>query len=311
MRHEASDALLERMGHRLHLTDGGLETTMIFHDGLDLPQFAAFPLLEDARGRAALRRYFGGFLALADDLGMGFVLDTVTWRASHGWGAALGLTPEQTDRANREAVAFAESLRDAADTDEDILISGALGPYGDGYAPDRLLSADEAYDYHHRQIAVLADAGVDLVTALTLPGPGEAIGIALAAAEAGVPVALSFTVETDGRLPGGVTLAEAVAACDAATTHAPLWYGVNCAHPDHFAAHLPQTGDRIGLLRANASRLSHAELDACETLDDGDPAQLAEAYAALMRRMPGLRVLGGCCGTDLRHLAAIGHRCLR
>lgn len=309
MSNAATAALLSRMGDRLHLTDGGLETAMIFHEGLELPQFASFTLLGRPEGRAAMRRYFTGFLDQATSLNLGFVLDTATWRASEGWGEAMGLPPGEIDRINREAVAFAESLREAHGLG-DAIINGVLGPHGDAYRPDSVLGPDEAFDYHHRQVGVLADEGVDLITAMTISSTGEAIGIAEAARDVGVPVALSFTVETDGKLIGGMTLGEAIAVTDAATEGYPAWFGINCAHPDHFAAGLrgPWTG-RLGLLRANASRQSHAELDEATELDDGDPEDLARAYAGLRQRLPALRVLGGCCGTDLRHVAAIGHRC--
>lgn len=307
--HRATSALLSRMGERLHLTDGGMETAMIFHEGLELPQFASFTLLARPEGRAAMRRYFNGFLDQAAELDMGFVLDTPTWRASEGWGEVMGLAPGEIDRINREGVAFAQSLREAHGAG-DALINGAVGPHGDAYRPDSVLGPDEAFDYHHRQIAVLADEGVDLVTALTLSSTGEAIGITEAAQDVGVPVVVSFTVETDGRLLGGMTLAEAIAVTDAATDAYPAWYGINCAHPDHFAPGLRgEWTARVGLLRANASRLSHAELDEASELDDGDPDDLALAYGLMRRRLPGLRVLGGCCGTDLRHVAAIGRQC--
>lgn len=305
----ATAALLARMGDRLHLTDGGLETTMIFHEGLDLPQFASFTLLGHAKGRAALRRYYTGFLDQAAQLGLGFVIDTPTWRASEGWGEVMGLQPGEIDRINREAVAFVESVRDAHGAG-DAILCGTIGPHGDAYRPDSVLGPDEAFDYHHRQIGVLADEGVDLVAAMTLSSAGEAIGIAEAARDVGVPVTLSFTVETDGRLIGGMTLAEAMAQTDAETAGYPAWYGINCAHPDHFAGDL--RGDwlaRLGAVRANASRQSHAALDAATELDDGDPEELAQAYAAMCKTLPGLRILGGCCGTDLRHVAAIGRQC--
>lgn len=309
MSREATAALLSRMGGGLHLTDGGLETAMIFLEGLELPQFAAFPLLDDPAGRAALERYFTGVLDQAAALDMGFVLDTATWRASEGWGEVMGLAPGAIDRANRAAVAFAQGLRDGHGRGAAI-VNGVIGPHGDAYRPDSVLGPDEAFDYHHRQVAVLADAGVDMVTAVTISSTGEAIGIAEAAQDMGVPVALSFTVETDGRLIGGQTLQEATALVDAATDGYPAWYGINCAHPSHFADQLRGGwAGRIGAIRANASRLSHAELDEATELDAGDPQALAADYAALRRHLPGLRVLGGCCGTDLRHVAAIGHKC--
>ncbi len=304
---DKTNALLAQFGEVPFLSDGGLETHLIFDDGIDLPQFASFPLLRQADGRQAMERYFKGFLEEAEALGMGFVLDTVTWRASAGWGARMGWSAADIDAVNREAVAFAEGLR--AGRRGVILVNGVIGPHGDAYRPEAVLTADEAEAYHSRQIVVLAAAGVDMISAMTISSTGEAIGIAEAARKAGVPVVPSFTLETDGRLLGGMALAEAMALTDAATGGYPMWYGINCAHPDHFVAIL--SGDyvgRIGSIRANASRKSHAELDEAEALDAGDPLELAMDYVRLRQLVPALRVVGGCCGTDLRHVAAIGQR---
>lgn len=303
--------LIARADRRLWLADGGLETTLIFHDGIDLPHFAAFPLLARAEGRRTLARYFEGYLAEARRHGAGFVLDTATWRSGSGWGAIMGLAPEEIDAANRDAVAFArEVMATPAAAGLDILLNGVVGPHGDAYAPDRLLDAHEAEAVHERQVRVLAAAGVDLVTATTIPNVAQGVGIARAAAKAGVPVAVSFTVETDGRLVDGRTPAEAVAETDAQTQGQVAWYGINCAHPDHFRDVLAGGWtDRLRMVRANASRKSHAELDDSTELDAGNPGELADDYADLMRLLPALRILGGCCGTDTRHIGAIGHRC--
>ncbi len=305
----ARESLLQRVGNKLWLTDGGLETTMVFHESLDLPYFSSFPLLDHPEGRNSLTRYFDQALETAKALGLGFVLDTTTWRASAGWGAVMNLTPDAVQRANHEAVAFSKSLcRDRPD--QDILLNGIVGPHGDAYAPDSVLTADEAMAYHAPQIAILAEAGVDMVTAMTISSTGEAIGIARASQEAGLPVALSFTVETDGRLISGKSLEAAVLETDRATEGFPAWYGINCAHPEHFQRVLK--GDwvqRIGVLRANASRKSHSELDESSELDAGDPDELGHQYAALQSLLPGLRVIGGCCGTDVRHIRAMGKEC--
>jgi S-methylmethionine-dependent homocysteine/selenocysteine methylase len=286
----------------VELTDGGVETFLLFHEGLDLPCFASFPLLEDEQGRAALRRYFERFIAIADQHGLPFVLDTATWRANPDWGAQLGYDADALAAANREAVAFARAV---AGRRPAVTINGVLGPRGDGYVPGELMSAGEAADYHGWQIGVLRAAGVDRLTAVTLTYPDEAIGIVQAAA--GVPVVIGFTVETDGRLPDGTTIAGAVERVDAATGSAADFFLINCAHPTHVAAGLdgaPQLA-RIGGLRVNASALSHAELDAAEELDRGDVPGLAGHYAQLQRTLPRLRVVGGCCGTDSEHIAAI------
>ena len=302
-------ALPQLAGDRIFLADGGLETTLVFHRGIDLPDFAAFPLLDDEAGRAALREYFGGYLAVAREQDAGFLLDTPTWRANPDWGARLGYDAAALDRVNRAAVAFAGELRAAAGaTPAPILVNGVVGPRGDGYAPENLMTPAAAGAYHAPQVAALAAAGADMVTAVTMTHPGEAIGVAAAAAAAGVPVAISFTVETDGRLPNGQELGDAIEETDAATDGAAAYYMVNCAHPSHFADTLAGGGawrERIAGLRPNASVKSHAELDAATELDEGDPATLGKEGAALRELLPGVTVLGGCCGTDERHVAAV------
>lgn len=288
----------------LTLTDGGIETVLLFHDGFELPCFAAFPLLEDPAGRAAIRRYFDGFLDTAEELGIPFVLDTPTWRANPDWGARLGYDRDALAAANMEAVAFAREL--ACDRPA-VSINGTLGPRGDGYVVGERMTADEAAAYHAWQIGVFADTGTDRVTALTLSYPDEAVGVVRAAADVGMPVVASFTVETDGRLPDGTPVAEAIERVDDETDGAAAFFGINCAHPTHIATGLDgaRALDRVGALRVNASALSHAELDAAEDLDEGVPAELALANSALRDLLPGVRQLGGCCGTDLRHVSAM------
>jgi S-methylmethionine-dependent homocysteine/selenocysteine methylase len=288
----------------LTLTDGGMETTLIFHQGVDLPEFAAFPLLEDESGRAVLRRYFAPFFAIADDRGLPFVLDTPTWRANPDWAAKLGYDGAALDAVNAGAVRFA---REVADGRPEVLINGVVGPRGDGYAVADRMSADEAAGYHGRQIAVLAEAGAERITAMTLAYPDEAIGILEAAGAAGVPAVVSFTVETDGRLPDGTPVAAAVERVDAATGRAAEFFMINCAHPTHIASALDGAPalERIGGLRVNASTRSHAELDAADDLDEGDPTALGRDHAGLRAGLPAVGLLGGCCGTDHRHVESI------
>lgn len=298
-------------GSQLFIGDGGLETVMIFEEGLELPEFASFTLLREEAGRAALRRYYEGFLAIAAEHGTGYTFDPPTWRASEKWGAALGYSAAAVGEFNREAVAFAREVCEAAAGEVPVAICGTVGPEGDGYSPDSFLSATAAEEYHAKQVGVFAGEGVDMISAYTLTYVEEAVGIVRAAAAAGVPVSLSFTVETDGRLPSEEPLREAVERLDAETEGAALYQMVNCAHPTHFAAELAGEDawlGRIGGVRANASRRSHAELDEAEELDSGDPEELGAEYAELEPRLPDLRVVGGCCGTDQRHVASIcGH----
>jgi len=288
----------------LALTDGGIETVLLFRDGFDLPCFASFPLLGDDGGRAALRRYFEPFLDLAQEQDLPFVLDTATWRANPDWGARLGYDAAALAAANRDAVDFAREL---ADPRPDVLINGMLGPRGDGYVVGQRMTGDQAAEYHAWQIGILHDAGVQRITALTLSYAEEAIGVVQAAAAVGVPVVPSFTVETDGRLPDGTSIAEAVEQVDAATGAGAAFFVINCAHPTHILAGLDTgtTVDRIGGLRVNASALSHAELDEAEELDEGDPVALGRDTAALRDGLPSIHLLGGCCGTDHRHVAEI------
>ena len=298
---------LPQLDGGLFLTDGGIETTLIFHEGLDLPLFAAFDLLKDEPGTEALRRYYEPYLEIARERGAGFVLESPTWRASPRWAAELGYTEEELDRFNRKGIALMEELRDAYAGADPIVISGAIGPQSDGYDPQEILSAEQARDYHATQIASFSETAADMVTAITMTYADEAIGVARAATDAGLPVAISFTVETDGRLPDGQALREAIEAVDAVAP--PAYFMINCAHPTHFEDVLAE-GDgawlgRIAGLRANASTKSHAELDEATELDAGDPDDLAARYAALEQHLPRLNVLGGCCGTDQRHIAAI------
>jgi homocysteine S-methyltransferase len=290
------------------ITDGGLETTLIYHRGLELPAFAAFDLLKDDEGTDELRRYYTPYALLALEHGAGLVLDSPTWRANPDWAKEIGYSLDELDVFNRKAIALMEELRTEYAGRAPIVISGNIGPQSDGYSPDTILSAAEAETYHSAQIGTFADTAADMVTALTMTYADEAIGVARAAAKAGLPSAISFTVETDGRLPNGEALGEAIEEVDAETDAAPAYYMINCAHPTHFEGAI-ETGapwvSRIGGLRANASTKSHAELDEATELDEGDPADLAARHAALKARLPSVSVLGGCCGTDDRHVAAI------
>jgi S-methylmethionine-dependent homocysteine/selenocysteine methylase len=302
----ATEVLPQLSGPGLFVTDGGLETELIFHDGLELPCFAAFPLLETAQGRARLRQYYDGYLAIAREHDAGFVIETPTWRANPDWGDQLGYSAERLDAANRAAVALAEEVRATAGVTA--VVSGCVGPRGDGYDRASAMTPEEAEWYHAAQIDSFAATTADQVTALTMTNVEEAIGIVRAASAAGIPAAISFTVETDGRLPTGQQLHEAIEQTDDETGSCASYFMVNCAHPSHFAVALTPAGTwrrRLVGLRANASMRSHAELDEATQLDEGDPVDLGSRHVVLRDRLPAITVLGGCCGTDARHVAAI------
>jgi len=300
---------------RLFLTDGGIETVLIFQDGIALPEFAAFVLLESEEGRASLRRYFRRYLELAAGTpGAGFVLESPTWRAGVPWGAKLGFDAAAMSRINRNAIALMHELQAeyASRIASPVVVSGCVGPRGDGYVAGAPMTYADAERVHRPQVEALAAAGADMITAVTMTTSAEAVGVARAAARAGRPSAISFTVETDGRLPSGETLRAAIDAVDAdaaeAGREAPAYFMLNCAHPSHFAHVVAELGERrarLRGLRANASRLSHAELDAATELDSGNPRELGEDYARLKASLPSLSVVGGCCGTDHRHVAAM------
>jgi homocysteine S-methyltransferase len=306
-----SGADLPQLSGPVFLTDGGLETDLIFHHGVDLPEFASFVLHDDATGEALLRNYAAEYFEIAADNSLGLVIETATWRASSDWGSLLGYDAAGLRRVNERSVQFLRELREsnAAGT---VVVSGCVGPRGDAYADLGPASADEAFAYHLPQVEVLAGSGADVVSALTLTNVAEAIGFVRAAQQCSIPAVVSFTVETDGRLPSEMDLAEAIGIVDGETDAAAAYFMINCAHPDHFAS-VVDSGDarleRVRGVRANASRLSHAELDESTELDDGVPAEFGSQIAAVHRDHPHVSVLGGCCGTDSRHIAAIAAEC--
>ncbi len=291
------------------LSDGGLETSLVFLDKIELPHFAAFTLLDDELGRERLKSYYVPYLELCGETpGVGFVLETPTWRASSDWATLLGVDAARLRALNTQAAQMMCSMRSrwAPRLSGPIVVSGVIGPRGDGYIAEAPDSVDDAADYHCLQAEALAAGGVDMLAAVTMTTSAEALGISMAAQRVGLPVAISFTVETDGRLPSGEALGDAIERVDASAP--PAYFAINCAHPTHFADALAISAPWIGRihgLRANASTKSHAELDESTELDIGDPKDLAERYRGLKSILPRLNVLGGCCGTDWRHLRAV------
>ena len=299
---------LPQLDGGLFVTDGGIETTLIYHHGLELPAFAAFDLLKDDTGTEELRRYYVPYAELARERGVGLVLESPTWRANPDWAAKIGYSLEELDAMNRKAIALMEEIREEYAAGRPIVISGCVGPHDDGYSPATMLTPEEAEQYHSTQIATFADTAADMVTAITMTYAEEAIGVTRTALAHGLPAAISFTLETDGRLPSGQAISGAIQQVDEETAAGPAYYMINCAHPTHFADVLDPSAPwvaRIGGLRTNASTLSHAELDEATELDEGDPADLGVRHAALKERLPAVNVLGGCCGTDHRHVTSI------
>lgn len=308
-----SDSTLPQLGAQLFLTDGGIETSLIFNEGLELPDFAAFILLKDKEGREALRSYFRAYADVSRRHDTGLVLETPTWRASSDWGRRLGYDSRELLKANREAAKLvAEVAGELAAPTRRVVISGCIGPRGDGYVPDCAMNELQAREYHQPQVDAFREAAVDLVTGITMNYVEEAIGIVHAARQARLPVVVSFTVETDGRLPTGQSLAAAIMQVDQVTNSYASYFMLNCAHPTHFAHLFASTEpwmQRLRGLRANASMKSHSELNESTELDIGNPAELGSDYVQLVRQLPQLNILGGCCGTDQRHVEQIAAQC--
>jgi S-methylmethionine-dependent homocysteine/selenocysteine methylase len=295
------------------LTEGGIETTLVFDKGIDLPEFASFPLLDDAAGREMLLDCMRPYFELARKHGVGFINETLTWRASRDWAEKLGISSADLERLTRAAVDEVVAFREEYESDgHPVVISGCIGPRGDAYNPDRQLGIEEAERYHAEQIGVFRDTEVDLVSAMTLTHVEEAIGVTRAAGAASLPVVISFTVETDGRLPNGLALSEAIESVDRDESPSPIYYMINCAHPTHFASVLEPGApwvERIRCVRANSSALSHAELDNSTALDAGNPSELGQQHRELCQTLTNVNILGGCCGTDPSHVDAIYRAC--
>ncbi len=297
---------LPQLGSNIFLTDGGMETTLIFLQGIELPEFAAIILMDNAEGLQIAKDYYQTYLQLAQRFERGFILESVTWRGSPDWAKPLGYSLQKLEKLNRKAVQMLHDLRAQYETSTTpIIISGCIGPRSDAYDASKALPANAAQHYHSEQIRIFREEGADLVTAMTLPSADEAIGITRAAQAENIPAVISFTLETDGRLPSGQALADAIKAVDTATGEGPAYYMINCAHPSHFIETLcsnHRSFSRIRGIRANASCKSHAELDEATELDSGDPHELGQFYLDLQQHLPQLTVIGGCCGTDHRHV---------
>jgi len=305
---------LPQLSDGVFLTDGRIETTLIFHEGLELPDFAAFHLLKRKEGYEALQKYFRRYAALARDYEVGFILESPTWRANLDWGKKLGYSESTLTDMNRKAIELLCEIRKEFENEKTkMVISACVGPRGDGYNPTNLMSTEEAQQYHAAQIETFSETDADMVTAITMNYVEEALGIARVTKSVSMPVVISFTVETDGKLPTGQTLKDAIESVDKATGNAPAYYMINCAHPTHFEDALIADEpwlERIRGLRANASTKSHAELNESAELDEGNPVELGRQHRGLFSKLKNLNVLGGCCGTDHRHVEEICKACV-
>jgi S-methylmethionine-dependent homocysteine/selenocysteine methylase len=300
--------VLPQLNGQQFITDGGLETTLIFKNDISLPHFAAFDLYSREGGPEIIKAYYEDYIKIAHKHQRAFILESATWRCNPNWGYKLGYDPEALSIINKQAIKQLEELRREHQNGLPCVISGCIGPAADGYSPAEMMSVEEAEQYHHPQLADFARAGADMVSAMTMNYGAEAMGIVRAAMKEGIPVSISFTLETDGSLPSGESLQEIIETIDAGTERYPAYYMINCAHPEHFKVLFAKKADwqnRILGIRANASEKSHEELDNSETLDAGDINKLVSGLREVRSLLPGLNVLGGCCGTDHTHIEAM------
>ena len=298
---------LQREG-QFFLTDGGIETEIMYKWGFELPHFAMYPLLDNPDAMAAMRGMYRRYLDVAARHRLSALMGGLDYRASSDWGALLGYSREALAEANFRSIAFLRELADEYVADiPQILIAGYIGPRGDAYRINRTITAAEAEDYHAVQLATLKAADVDLAWALTFNNTPEAIGVARAAARIGVPLAISFTLNSASRLSSGPSLAQAVETVEAETGGTPAFYSLNCSHPVEFEPALT-AGDWIGRVRGfrpNASKMDKIALCKLGHLEEGDPVELGRLMGALARRYPHMDVWGGCCGTGDVHLDQI------
>ena len=307
----ASKSYLPDASTDLFLTDGGLETTLVFLEGFELPCFAAFDLLKTEKGYEAIKNYYRRYLEIARYFKINFILESPTWRANSDWAEKTGYSLSALPEVNQKAIQLLVELKNEFKDDiPNIILSGCVGPRGDGYKPGSIMRAEESEEYHSSQINILSRTPVDMISAITINYVEEAIGIVRAAGAVNLPAVISFTVETNGKLATGMTLQEAIDQVDKSVKQPPLYFMINCAHPTHFLSDLQQGKNeswtkRIRGLRANASCKSHSELDESTVLDRGDPRTLGMEHKILKEILPHLNVFGGCCGTDEEHVQAI------
>lgn len=299
---------------KLFLTEAGIETTLIYRKNINLPSFSTLPLLSTEEGTENLLSIYQDYINTALTHSTGIVLETRTWRGSPAWASKLGLSTSQVLNLNRAAVTILRDLRHGAETPSTpIVISGTLGTLQDAYQDSTgTVSITLAQENYRSQVHVLAQEGVDMLSIMTVTNLNEAIAAVTVAREFNLPIHVSFSIETNGRLQGGRTVDDVIREVDHLTESYTTYFGVNCAHPRHIMAALQgvskEVRSRIGSIRGNASLKSHQELDNTLVLDRGDVSVYVGEFDGLLNILPELKVVGGCCGTDEEHLDALARR---
>lgn len=292
-----------------YLSEGGTETEIMYGHGFDFPEFAMFTLLDQPAAMARVREMYERYLDTAARHGFAVLMGGLDYRASTGWAARVGCSGDQLRDVQMRCIDFLRTMAEPYVSQlPAVKISGLIGPRGDAYTADTTITAEESEDYHSEQIATLASAEVDLVQALTFNNVPEAVGVARAAARHGLSVSISFILDGPKRLAAGPTLREAIEAVDELTgDERPVFYGVNCVHPDEFAGALEDAEwfRRVRCLRPNAVMADKVALCSLGHLESGDPVALGATMGELSRQHPHLDIWGGCCGTWDTHLEEI------
>ena len=290
----------------IYLTEGGQETEVMYRHGFDLPEFAMFPLLDQPDAVEVVRAMYSAVLDTAERHGCAVLLGGLDYRASPDWAGLIGYDPTALAAMQTRAIEFLREVSDPyRDRLPDVRIAGIVGPRGDAYQVNPTITADESEEYHSVQLATLAASGVDLVEAMTFNNVDEAVGLARAASSAGLPLSVSFVLDSDHNLNGGPSLKEAIESVDAAAgSDRPAFYGINCSHPFEFMPAI-ESGEwfkRIRCLRPNAAAADKISLCTLGHLEEGDPVELGSLMGQLAADYPHIDIWGGCCGTWDKHL---------
>ena len=298
-----------RLDNKFYLTEGGSETEIMYKWGFELPEFEMYPLLDNPQADEIIRNMFRRYFEVAAQHDTGMLLNGHDYRASPDWGAKLGYSPEALRNMQHRVIDFLDGMRaEYADRVSDVYIAACIGPRGDAYGSGGEITADEAEDYHSVQLKNLDGTAADMAVAATFNNVPEAIGVIRAANGAGRPIGVSLTLTPEGRLRSGPGLGEAIETIDEATDGGAAWFGTNCSHPLEFEPALAEQGpwlDRLRYIRPNAARMDKIALCSLGHLEDGDPVELGGQMGEVARRLPRADIIGGCCGTDERHLSEI------
>jgi S-methylmethionine-dependent homocysteine/selenocysteine methylase len=298
-----------RLDGRFYLTEGGTETEVLYKWGFELPEFAMYPLLDNAEAHEVIKNIYRRYFEAAERHDTGMLILGHDYRASPDWGAKLGYSPEGLAEMQRRTIEFLDGMRrEYEGRVRDVYIGGCIGPRGDAYGTGGDISEAEAEAYHSVQLTTLGSTRADLAVATTFNNIPEAVGVVRAAERIGIPIGVNLTLTTEGRLRSGPTLREAVETIEERTNGAAAWFGTNCAHPLEFAGALADAGpwlERLRCIRPNAVQMDQIALCKLGHLEDGDPVELGQQMGEVARLLPRADILGGCCGTDERHLGEI------